>query len=191
MIVRLYYRPPFNAVACPTGISSRTPGEVLALVSDILDVAEQQGKLLIDVPEGWVPEKWVTAVRADTQRGIDYTNAMELSDSDVLSPEKRREIALLRLLVRELQRLWTIGAYGPVQRIGHALHNVHQWLRMPDEPGSDAWSTMYYFRAIGADWNELSLEMREGCCRVAGLDLQTVEGLIKTPEFFINPADSK
>src|SRR5205085_1566783 len=86
-------------------------------------------------------------------------------------PEKRREISLLQLLVRELQRLWAIDAYGPVRRIGYALHNVHQWLRMPDEPGRDA-STMYYFRAISADWDELSLEMREGCCRVVGLDLQ-------------------
>jgi hypothetical protein len=162
---------------------------VLALVSDILSIVEQQGKFLIDVPEGWVPEKWVTAVRADTQRGVDYMNAMKLSDSDVLSPEKRREISLLRLLVRELQRLWAIGAYGTVERLGHAFHNIGRSLRIPDEPGRDA--LMLHFRVISADWEELSLEMREGCCRVVGLELQTAEELIKTPGFSINTAGSK
>jgi hypothetical protein len=158
-------------------------------VSDILSVVEQQGKFLIDVPEGWVPEKWVNAVRADTQRGVDYMNTMKLSDYDVFSPEKRRQIALLRLLVRELQRLWAIGADGTVQRLGHAFHNTGGSLRMPDEPGTAA--SMADFRVISADWDELSLEMQKGCCRVVGLDLHAAETLIKTPGFSINTAGPK
>lgn len=164
-------------------------GELLALVSDILSVVEQQGKFLIDVPECWVPEKWVNAVRADTQRGVDYMNTMKLSDYDVFSAEKRRQIALFRLLVRELQRLWAIGADGTVQRLGHAFHNTGGSLRMPDEPGTAA--SMVDFRVISADWDELSLEMRKGCCRVVGLDLHAAEKLIKTPGFSINTAGPK
>jgi hypothetical protein len=161
-------------------------GELLELVSDILSVVEQQGKFLIDVPEGWVPEKWVNAVRGDTQRGIDDMNAtMKLSDHDVLSAEKRRVISLLRLLVRELHRLWAIGADDTVRRLGHAFHNINgKGLRMPDEPGTDA--SMWYFRVISADWDELSLEMREGCCRAVGLGLQEAEALINTQGFAIN-----
>ena len=163
-------------------------GEVLALVSDILSVVEQQGKFLIDVPEDWVPEKWVKTVRADTQRGMYYTNAMKLSDSDVLSPEKRREIALLRLLVRELHRLWAIGADRTVQRLGHAFHNIGGSLRKPDDPGRDA--SMIHFRVISADWDELSLERRESCCRIVALELQAAEALINTDGFSVNCSGS-
>lgn len=154
-------------------------GELLELVSDILSEVEQQGKFLIDVPEGWVPEKWVKAVRGDTQRGIDHIRTtMKLSDHDVLSAEKRRVISLLRLLVRELHRLWAIGADNTVHHLGYAFHNINGHdLRMPDEPGTD--TLMWYFRVIGFHWDELSLEMREGCCRVVGLELQEAEALIK------------
>ncbi len=163
-------------------------GEVLALVSDILSVVEQQGKFLIDVPEGWVPEKWVKAVRGGTQRYVDYMNTMKLSDSDVLSPEQRREIALLRLLVRELQRLLGIGADQTVQRLGHAFHNVDRELRTLV---SDTEYSMYMFRVISADWDMLSMEMREGCCRVVGLELQEAEELINTQGFSINCSGSR
>ena len=81
-------------------------------------------------------------------------NTMKLSDSDVLSPEKRREIALLQLLVHEHQRLWTIGEDDTVQLLGHAFHNVNRLLRMPHEPGRDA--SMIHFRMISADRDELS-----------------------------------
>src|SRR5262249_4571493 len=147
-----------------------------ALVSDILSVVAQQGKLLIDVPEGWVPEKWVKAVRSDTQRGVDSMNTMELSDSDVLSPEKRREISLLQLLVGELQRLLAIGADDTVQRLGGAFQHVDGLLRMTNEPGTDA--SMIHVRMISAAWDELSLEMRESYCRIVGLELQAAEELI-------------
>jgi hypothetical protein len=118
------------------------------------------------------------------QPGIDYTHTLKLSDYEVLSPAKRREIALLRLLVRELQRLLAIGADFTVQRLGHAFHNASQSLPLPDEPGIDA--AMLDFRVISADWEDLSVEMRKGCCRVVGLELQAAEALIKTPGFSIN-----
>ena len=159
-------------------------GELLALVNDILSIVDQQGKLLIDVPEGWVPDKWVKAVNADTQRGIEYMHAMKISDYDALSPEKRRVISLLQLLVRELQRLWATGAKVTVQCLGHAFHNIARWLRTPEKPGAD--SSMRLFRIISANWEELSMEMREGCCRVVGLELQAAEALINTPGFSVN-----
>src|SRR5262245_56006100 len=85
-------------------------GELLVLLNDILSVVDQQGKFLIEVPDGWVPEKWVKAVSADTQRGIEYMHAMKQETLDANSPEKRRVIAILRLVVQELQRLWAIDA---------------------------------------------------------------------------------
>lgn len=175
---------------CRRAVSNNADtGEVLVLVSDILRVVEQQGKFLIDVPEGWVPAKWLTAVRADTQRGLDYMTTMKLPDSDVLSPEKRRKVALLRLLVRELHRLWAIGAYPLVRQLGAMFQHIPEWLREPDEPGRDAW--MRFFRGIKTDWDGLSLEMREGCCQVVGLDLQAVEEWIKTGGDSIRTAGSK
>ena len=63
--------------------SDKYLGELLALATDILSVVDQQGKFLIDVPESWVPQRWVSAVRADTQRGIEYMQAMQLSDYGV------------------------------------------------------------------------------------------------------------
>jgi hypothetical protein len=155
----------------------------LTLASDILSVVDQQGKFLIDVPEGWVPHHWVSAVKADTQRGIEYMQAMQLSDYDVLTPEKRRQISLLQLLVRELQRLLAIGENFTVYRLGHAFHNVHRELRTPV---SDTQYAMGMFRVISADWDMLSMEMREDCCRVVALDLQEAEALINTPGFSIN-----
>jgi len=161
-----------------------TLGELLAFAYDILNVVEQQGKFLIEVPEGWVPHKWASAVKADTQRGIEYMQAMKLSDYDVLIPENRREIALLQLLLRELQRLLTIGADVTVQRLGHAFHNINRELRTPAKPGMDA--VMGTFRVISADWDDLSLETREGCCRVVDLEVQAAEALINTQGFAIN-----
>lgn len=50
--------------------SDKDLGEVLALADAILREVDRQGKVLIDVSEGWVPQKWVSAVQGDTQRGI-------------------------------------------------------------------------------------------------------------------------
>ena len=159
-------------------------GELLVLLNDILSVVDQQGKFLIEVPDGWVPEKWVKAVSADTQRGIEYMHAMKQETLDANSPEKRRVIAILRLVVQELQRLWAIDAKTTVRRLGHAFHNIGRWLRAPAEANSDA--PMKLFRVISANWDELSMEMRKGCCRVVGLEIQAAEALINTPGFPIN-----
>lgn len=158
-------------------------GEVLALADAILSVVDQQGKFLIDVPEDWVPHKWLSAVQGDTQRGIQYMQAMKISNSDGLTPDKRRQILLLQLLVRELQRLWGIGDKITVYRLGHAFHNVNRELRTL---GSDTEYSMHTLRVISADWDLLSLEMREGCCRIVGLELQQAEELINTQGFSIN-----
>jgi len=174
---------------CRRAGSNPDTGEVLELVSDILRVVEQQGQFLIDVPEGWVPEKWLTAVRADTQRGLDYMTTTKVPDSDVLSPEKRRKVALLRLLVGELHRLWAIGEYPSVRRLGGMFQHIPQWLREPDKPGRNAW--MRFFHGIRTTWDDLSLEMRKGCCQVVGLDLQAVEEWIKTGGDSIGTAGSK
>lgn len=156
-------------------------GEVLALVDAILSEVDQQGTVLIDVPEGWVPQKWVSAVQGDTQRNMKYRQAMQPSDNDVRMPEKRRQILLLQLLVRELQRLWERGDTFTVSRIGSAFHNTN--LRML---GSAPESSMDMFRVICADWDSLSMDMREGCCRVMGLERQKAEELINTRGFAVN-----
>ena len=164
-------------------VDARGLGELLALASEILGEVDQQGKFLIDVPEDWLPHKWVSAVKADTQRGIERMQAMQVSGNDVLTPENRRQISLLQLLVRELQRLVAIGETFIVYRLGHAFHNVHRELRTLV---SDTEYSMVTFRVISADWDMLSMEMREGCCRVVGLELQEGEELINTPGFSIN-----
>jgi hypothetical protein len=127
-------------------------------------------------------------VKADTQRGIKYMQAKQVSDNDVLTPEKRRQIALLQLLVRELQRLLAIGENFTVYRLGHAFHNVNRELRTPV---SDAEYSMVTFRVISADWDMLSMEMRESCCRVVGLEPQEAEELINTRGFAINFSGSR
>ena len=159
-------------------------GELLALLNDVLVIVEQQGKFLIDVPDGWVPDKWVKAVCADTRRGIEYMDAMNLRDHDTLSPNNRLLFSMVQLVVRELQRLWAINAKVTVQRLGYAFHNVSRCFRTKEELNSD--SGMFYFRIISAHWNELSMETREACCRVVGLELDKAETLIKTAGFCIN-----
>lgn len=158
-------------------------GEVLELASLILSAVDHQGRFVIDVPEGFVPHKWISAVQGDTQRGIKYMQAMQLSGCDELTPEKRRQTSLLQLLVRELERLWERGDTLTVSRLGHAFHNVDRELRTLV---SDAAYSMKMFRVISADWDKLSMEMREGCCQVVGLELQEAEELINTRGFAIN-----
>lgn len=64
----------------------------------------------------------------------------------VRTPEKRRELSLLQLLARELQRLWGIGDTFTVPRLGYASHNID--LRML---GSDPECPMEMFRVSSAD----------------------------------------
>lgn len=165
-------------------ISVRGLDEVLGLGNEILRVVEHQGKFLIDVPEDALPQKWVSAVKADTQRAIEYRQAMQRSDYELLTPEHRRQIALLRLLVRELQRLVAMGENYSVYRLGYAFHNVHRVLSMPEE--TDKGSALQMFRVISADWDMLSMEMREDSCRVVGLERSAAEAMINTPGFSIN-----
>ena len=156
-------------------------GELLALLSDILTEVDKQGKLLIEVPDGLVPDKWVKAVGADTRRGIEYINAMELWEYDGLNPSNRPSLAIIQLLVKELQRLWSTEAIEAVKHLGYAFHNVARDFRPPRELGSE-WAMMY-FRIISSKWEELSTEMREDCCRIVGLDVGAAEARIKTPGF--------
>ncbi len=158
-------------------------GEILAVLEAILSVVDHQERFVIDVPESWVPNKWGSAVTGDTQRGLQSWQALKISDREAFTPQKRRQVALLHLLVRELQRLWRIGDHFTVSRLGHAFHNVDQELRTWS---SDTESSMITFRVISADWDMLSLDMREACCRVMGLERQEAEELITTPEFAIN-----
>jgi hypothetical protein len=150
--------------------------EVLALLSDVLREVDQQGKFLIEVPDGFVPDKWVTAVGADTRRGIEYMDVMNLGEHDALTPLKRPLFDLVRLVVNELKRWLAVGKNKPVRGIGGTFQNIGDCFRVSEVLHPDR--TMHYVRAIAREWDELSQEMREGCCRVLRLDLTAGEALI-------------
>src|SRR5215510_16126061 len=97
-------------------------GELLALLNKILDVVNQQGKLLVEVPDRVLPDKWVKAVHDDTQRAIAFMQEMKPQDYDALSPKNQSLFSLIQIGTRELQRLWAIGAKPAVQALVYAFH---------------------------------------------------------------------
>jgi len=154
--------------------------ELLALLNDVLEVVSQQGRFLVEVPDQHIPDKWLKAVRDDTERAITDLRDME-QGRDELSSQNQSLFSLLKEGTRELRRLWAMDAKHAVQSLGYAFHVIPPLLRTPERFNPESY--MFCFRMISAFWKDLSLEMREAICKVVGLELGAAEGLIDREGF--------
>lgn len=159
-------------------------GELLVLLSNILDVVKQQRRFLVEVPDAIVPDKWIKAVRDDTERAILYTRGLKQAVRDDLSPRNQALFSLIDVGTRELQRLWAVQATFAVRSLGYAFHVLPDLLRTPEEFSPKSYR--FCFRVISPHWNELSLELPGAFCKIVGLQLKSADTLVKSPGFALH-----
>jgi len=158
-------------------------GELLELLNNILEAVSQQGRLLVEVSDQHIPDKWIKAVQDDTRRAIAHMEDMKLRDHDALSTQNQSLLALMQTGARELCRLWTTDEKAAVQSLGYAFHVIPQLLRTPEKFSRESY--MWCFRIISAYWDKLSIGMQEAFCAVVGLELGAAQTLINTEGFSI------
>jgi hypothetical protein len=159
-------------------------GELLTLLGSILVYVNRQQRFLVEVPDYLVPDKWVKAVRDDTERAISYMRNRNQEVRDDLSARNQVMFSLIEVGTRELHRLCAVQATIAVRSLGYAFHVIPDLLRTPEEFSPKSYR--FCFRVISAHWEELSLEMREAFCEIVGLKLESADTLIKSPGFSLH-----
>lgn len=100
-----------------------------------------------------------------------------------LSPGQREVLDLVQTLVVELVRLVESGNTPAVRGLGHAFHNLPSSLRA--EQPYDRGGKLGWLQIAAGYWDDLSSEMHDAFCRFAGVDLPTVERLMRREGFAI------
>ncbi len=152
--------------------AGRHTSTALNLLAEILEFANQQGTLVVEVPDTWVEK--------NAMQSIAVMPGGELNQVDLLSAANQALFSLICVGTNELQRLWTIGAKPAVRSLGYAFHMLPPLLRTPDQFSPSQY--MCCFGKVLRHWNELSPEMRRTFCDVLGLDLTEVTALDDSAE---------
>ena len=98
-----------------------------------------------------------------------------------LSPAQRELLGFARSLVAELARLAEAGNTQVVRDLGYEFHNLSSSLRRHEQYDRD--TAMWFLRFAAGYWDELSVEMRDAFCKIARVDTNEAERLVRSKGF--------
>ena len=100
-----------------------------------------------------------------------------------LPADKRYLLAMLEYAAYEMLKLCEAGSIRAIHSLGYALHPLCELVRK-DEPVHPR-LFRFNFRIAAAHWSELSEDMRQSLCDLAGYTIEDAERLITEEGFVI------
>lgn len=138
-----------------------------------------QERLLVDMPADWVAPADVPMGEALVRTTPDDRQAIA-----ALSPDKRYLLAILEYATLEMLELCKVGSGEAIRSLGYALHPLCALVRT-DEP-VDPKLFQFNFRIAARHWAELSVDLRQSLCDLAGYELDEAEQLVTQEGFAID-----
>jgi hypothetical protein len=133
---------------------------LLEMLVRTLPQVEERSDLRVEVPTSWaraLDPYYQAEIRAEpgADRGSPLLN--------------RQLLPAIAIGAGELQRLWSVGARAAIASLGYALHRLPALVRSGERFDPEGFG--FCFRIAAFRWDDLSCEMREVLCRLAGIDL--------------------
>ncbi|HMY17133.1 MAG TPA: hypothetical protein PKA58_12495 [Polyangium sp.] len=152
--------------------------EYLQQLVDVLQQVQAQGCLVVEMPSEWMTSAKVpmfeTFVRENTSRRYPTSE---------LPADKRYLLAILEYAAHEMLTLCKAGSIRTIHSLGYAFHPLCELVRK-DEP-VDPRLFRFNFRIAAAHWSELSQDMRQSLCDLAGYTVDDAERLLMEKGFVI------
>jgi hypothetical protein len=142
----------------------------LDVLIEAFEIAKQQGRLVVEVPETWV-----------NANELRYSVVVNQEQDSALLPANQQLFSLIYIGTQELKRLCALEAKHALRCLGYAFRNIPALLRTPDQFSPKAY--MGCFRIVSNHWDKLSFEMRQAFCDVLGLGLEEATTMANSPGF--------
>lgn len=154
--------------------------EYLQQLIDVLQQVEAQGCLIVEMPSEWMASAKVPMFETFVRE-----NTSHRQPTSELPADKRHLLAILEYAAHEMLTLCKAGSIRTIHSLGYAFHPLCELVRK-DEP-VDPRLFQFNFRIAAAHWSELSEDMRQSLCDLAGFTCDKAEWLMTQEGFVIAP----
>ncbi len=156
--------------------------EAAKYLQELMDVflrVQTQGHLLVDMPADWVASADVPMNEAIVRETPNDRNEVAM-----LPPDKRYLLAIFEYATAEMLELCKTGRGETIRSLGYALHPLCALVRT-DEPVHPR-LFQFNFRIAARHWAELSVDLRQSLCDLAGYEFDEAEQLVTQEGFAID-----
>ena len=154
-------------------------GELLGLLTEAFVQVRERGTLLVEFPPARLAAVKTFFGPLRTHDEV-RTNSASIAE---LSPEKLRLLWLVEVAAGELQRLWSAKAKGAIRSLGYAVHPISELVLSKHAFEPRLFS--FNFRIAAFHWSELSSEMQQALCDLAGIERTQADSLVAQENFAV------